>query len=94
MEQAGTSFMQINEAVQHVVDQIQQIGSAIHNLAKDTLEVQQAIHEVNGIAEEAARARKTYQLQRRTACFHGGNCFICDGFSEYVGGTARIDCKI
>lgn len=54
VEQAGTSFMQINEAVQHVVDQIQQIGSAIHNLAKDTLEVQQAIHEVNGIAEEAA----------------------------------------
>ncbi len=54
VEQAGTSFMQINEAVQHVVDQIQQIGSAIHNLAKDTFEVQQAIHEVNGIAEEAA----------------------------------------
>ncbi|MEI2325910.1 methyl-accepting chemotaxis protein [Priestia megaterium] len=54
VEQAGTSFMQINEAVQHVVDQIQQIGSAIHNLAKNTLEVQQAIHEVNGIAEEAA----------------------------------------
>ncbi|AKP76087.1 hypothetical protein AS52_01122 [Priestia megaterium Q3] len=54
VEQAGTSFMQINEAVQHVVNQIQQIGSAIHNLAKDTLEVQQAIHEVNGIAEEAA----------------------------------------
>lgn len=54
VEQAGTSFMQINEAVQHVVDQIKQIGSAIHNLAKDTLEVQQAIHEVNGIAEEAA----------------------------------------
>ncbi|BFI98581.1 MAG: methyl-accepting chemotaxis protein [Priestia megaterium] len=54
VEQAGTSFMQINEAVQHVVDQIQQIGSAIHNLAKDTLEVQQAIHEVNNIAEEAA----------------------------------------
>jgi len=54
VEQAGTSFMQINEAVQHVVDQIQQIGSAIHNLAKDTLEVQRAIHEVNGIAEEAA----------------------------------------
>ncbi|GAB1758458.1 methyl-accepting chemotaxis protein [Priestia megaterium] len=54
VEQAGTSFMQINEAVQHVVDQIQQIGSAIHNLAKDTLEVEQAIHEVNGIAEEAA----------------------------------------
>ncbi|MDF2013714.1 methyl-accepting chemotaxis protein [Priestia megaterium] len=39
VEQAGTSFMQINEAVQHVVDQIQQIGSAIHSLAKDTLEV-------------------------------------------------------
>lgn len=54
VEQAGTSFMQINEAVQHVVDQIQQIGSAIHSLAKDTLEVQGAIHEVNGIAEEAA----------------------------------------
>ncbi|MET3685189.1 methyl-accepting chemotaxis protein [Priestia megaterium] len=54
VEQAGTSFMQINEAVQQVVDQIKQIGSAIHNLAKDTLEVQQAIHEVNGIAEEAA----------------------------------------
>ncbi|WP_033578276.1 methyl-accepting chemotaxis protein [Priestia aryabhattai] len=54
VEQAGTSFMQINEAVQHVVNQIQQIGSAIHNLAKDTHEVQQAIHEVNGIAEEAA----------------------------------------
>ncbi|MHA7744971.1 methyl-accepting chemotaxis protein [Priestia aryabhattai] len=54
VEQAGTSFMQINEAVQHVVDQIQQIGSAIHNLAKDMLKVQQAIHEVNGIAEEAA----------------------------------------
>lgn len=54
VEQEGTSFMQINEAVQHVVNQIQQIGSAIHNLAKDTLEVQQAIHEVNGIAEEAA----------------------------------------
>ncbi|MEM4993383.1 methyl-accepting chemotaxis protein [Priestia sp. SB1] len=54
VEQAGTSFMQINEAVQHVVNQIQQMGSAIHNLAKDTLEVQQAIHEVNGIAEEAA----------------------------------------
>ncbi len=54
VEQAGTSFMQINEAVQHVVNQIQQIGSAIHNLAKDTLEVQQAIYEVNGIAEEAA----------------------------------------
>ncbi|MGW5887037.1 methyl-accepting chemotaxis protein [Priestia megaterium] len=54
VEQAGTSFMQINEAVQHVVNQIQQIGSAIHNLAKDTLEVQQAIHEINGIAEEAA----------------------------------------
>lgn len=54
VEQAGTSFMQINEAVQHVVNQIKQIGSAIHNLAKDTLEVQQAIHEVNGIAEEAA----------------------------------------
>lgn len=54
VEQAGTSFMQINEAVQHVVNQIQQIGSAIHNLAKDTLEIQQAIHEVNGIAEEAA----------------------------------------
>ncbi|WP_243548880.1 methyl-accepting chemotaxis protein [Priestia megaterium] len=54
VEQAGTSFLQINEAVQHVVNQIQQIGSAIHNLAKDTLEVEQAIHEVNGIAEEAA----------------------------------------
>ncbi|MED3989036.1 methyl-accepting chemotaxis protein [Priestia aryabhattai] len=54
VEQAGTSFLQINEAVQHVVNQIQQIGSAIHNLAKGTLEVQQAIHEVNGIAEEAA----------------------------------------
>lgn len=54
VEQAGTSFMQINEAVQHVVDQIQQIGSAVHSLAKDTLEVQGAIHEVNGIAEEAA----------------------------------------
>ncbi|MED3957460.1 methyl-accepting chemotaxis protein [Priestia aryabhattai] len=54
VEQAGTSFIQINEAVQHVVNQIQQIGSAIHNLAKDTHEVQQAIHEVNGIAEEAA----------------------------------------
>ncbi|MBY0006607.1 methyl-accepting chemotaxis protein [Priestia aryabhattai] len=54
VEQAGTSFIQINEAVQHVVNQIQQIGSAIHNLAKDTLEVQQAIREVNGIAEEAA----------------------------------------
>ena len=54
VEQAGTSFIQINEAVQHVVDQIQQIGSAIHSLAKDTLEVQGAIHEVNGIAEEAA----------------------------------------
>ncbi|PFD99345.1 methyl-accepting chemotaxis protein [Priestia megaterium] len=54
VEQAGTSFMQINEAVQHVVNQIQQIGSAIHSLAKDTLEVQGAIHEVNGIAEEAA----------------------------------------
>ncbi|MGG2061323.1 methyl-accepting chemotaxis protein [Priestia megaterium] len=53
VEQAGTSFMQINEAVQHVMDQIKQIGSAIHNLAKNTLEVQQAIHEVNGIAEEA-----------------------------------------
>ncbi|MDH2362493.1 methyl-accepting chemotaxis protein [Priestia megaterium] len=39
VEQAGTSFMQINEAVQHVVDQIQQIGSAIPSLAKDTLEV-------------------------------------------------------
>ncbi|WP_243557349.1 methyl-accepting chemotaxis protein [Priestia megaterium] len=54
VEQAGTSFMQINEAVHHIVEQIQQIGTAIHNLAKDTLEVQQAIHEVNGIAEEAA----------------------------------------
>ncbi|MGG3271386.1 methyl-accepting chemotaxis protein [Priestia aryabhattai] len=54
VEQAGTSFMQINEAVQHVVNQIQQIGSAIYNLAKDTHEVQQMIHEVNGIAEEAA----------------------------------------
>ncbi|WP_394554583.1 methyl-accepting chemotaxis protein [Priestia aryabhattai] len=54
VEQAGTSFMQINEAVQHVVNQIQQIGSAIHSLAKDTFEVQGAIHEVNGIAEEAA----------------------------------------
>ncbi|WEA45465.1 methyl-accepting chemotaxis protein [Priestia aryabhattai] len=54
VEQAGTSFMQINEAVQHVVDQIQQIGRAIQTLAKDTLEVQGAIHEVNGIAEEAA----------------------------------------
>ncbi|MGE1194341.1 methyl-accepting chemotaxis protein [Priestia megaterium] len=54
VEQAGTSFMQINEAVQHIVNQIQQIGTAIHNLAKDTLEVQQAIHEVNSIAEEAA----------------------------------------
>ncbi|MGG0485207.1 MCP four helix bundle domain-containing protein [Priestia aryabhattai] len=47
VEQAGTSFMQINEAVQHVVEQIQQIGPAIYNLAKDTLEVQQAIHEGN-----------------------------------------------
>ncbi|MED3955187.1 methyl-accepting chemotaxis protein [Priestia aryabhattai] len=54
VEQAGTSFIQINEAVQHVVDQIKEIESAIHNLAKDTLDVQQAIHEVNGIAEEAA----------------------------------------
>ncbi|WP_225049582.1 methyl-accepting chemotaxis protein [Priestia megaterium] len=54
VEQAGTSFIKINEAVQHVVDQIKEIESAIHNLAKDTLDVQQAIHEVNGIAGEAA----------------------------------------
>lgn len=62
VEQAGTSFMQINEAVQQIVDQIKQIGSAIHNLAKDTLEVQQATKSTVSLKQQQG-VRKTFQLQ-------------------------------
>ncbi|MDD1512872.1 hypothetical protein [Priestia megaterium] len=49
------------------MDQIQHIGTVIHTLAKDTLEVQQAIHEVNGMAEETAAGRKTCQPQQKNS---------------------------